>query len=65
MLEPLPQECLEGIREGGLVQRLDDYERRLLREALEEAGGNRTRAASALGISRFALLRRLQRHALE
>jgi len=65
MLEPLPQESLEGIREGGLVQRLDDYERRLLREALEEAGGNRTRAASALGISRFALLRRLQRHALE
>lgn len=65
MLEPLPQECPEGSREGGLLRRLDDYERRLLREALEEAGGNRTRAASALGISRFALLRRLQRHALE
>ena len=66
LLDPLPQKGHgEDGDGGGLLQRLDDYERHLLREALEEADGNRNRAASALGISRFALLRRLQRHALE
>jgi DNA-binding NtrC family response regulator len=38
--------------------------RRLIEEALESAGGNRTRAAAALGISRQALLARLRRLAL-
>ncbi len=40
---------------------LADAERRLLEGALREAGGHRGRAAVALGISRHALKRRMQR----
>jgi DNA-binding NtrC family response regulator len=40
------------------------YEYGLLREELRRSGGNRTLAARRLGLSRFALLRRLQRHDL-
>jgi transcriptional regulator with PAS, ATPase and Fis domain len=45
-----------GFRLG--VDRLDDFEDRLLSEALEVAGGSATRAAALLGISRFAVQRR-------
>jgi two-component system, NtrC family, response regulator AtoC len=40
---------------------LADTERRILEEALREAGGQKARAAEILGISRHALKRRLQR----
>jgi two-component system NtrC family response regulator len=36
-------------------------ERELIRQALDQSGGNQRRAAQLLGISRFALQRRLQR----
>jgi len=49
---------------GGLVERLEAFERSCLLDALESANGNRGVAAEALGISRFSLLRRLQRHGL-
>jgi len=40
---------------------LDDLERRLLEEALRMAGGKKAKAAEILGISRFALLRRVEK----
>ncbi|MEN1728779.1 MAG: sigma-54 dependent transcriptional regulator, partial [Pseudomonadota bacterium] len=43
---------------------LDDAERVLIRDALERAGGNVHHAAEALGISRSALYRRIEKHGL-
>ena len=43
---------------------LEDVERLLIQKALGRFGGNVSRAASALGLSRSALYRRLQRHGL-
>jgi two-component system NtrC family response regulator len=44
---------------------LDGLERRLLEEALRLADGKKSRAAELLGISRFALLRRVEKYGLE
>ena len=44
---------------------LDGFERRLLEEALRMAGGKKGKAAEILGISRFALLRRVEKFGLE
>jgi DNA-binding NtrC family response regulator len=54
---------------GGASARLDemsleDVERVLIQKALSRHGGNVTLAANALGLSRSALYRRLQRHGL-
>jgi DNA-binding NtrC family response regulator len=43
---------------------IDDAERHLIRKALERCGGNVSDAADALGLSRSALYRRLQRHGI-
>ncbi|MCS6914628.1 MAG: sigma-54 dependent transcriptional regulator [Myxococcales bacterium] len=43
---------------------LERLERRLLEEALRMAGGRKNRAAELLGISRFALLRRVEKYGL-
>lgn len=55
-------------REEGLAAldglTLDDAEARLIRRALDRHRGNVSRAAVALGLSRSALYRRLQRHGL-
>jgi two-component system response regulator AtoC len=42
----------------------NDAERQELLAALAQAGGNRTKAAKILGISRRALYYRLERHGL-
>jgi DNA-binding NtrC family response regulator len=39
---------------------LEEFERSIVTEALGAANGNKTKAAEALGISRFALGRRLK-----
>jgi transcriptional regulator with PAS, ATPase and Fis domain len=49
---------------GPLRQRLDDVERTNLETALAETGGNRTHAARRLGISRRALIYKLQKTGL-
>jgi DNA-binding NtrC family response regulator len=43
---------------------LDEAERILIQKALQRFDGNVSRAAEALGLSRSALYRRLQRHEL-
>jgi DNA-binding NtrC family response regulator len=44
---------------------LDEIERRMIVKCLAHYGGNITRAAEALGLSRTALYRRIQKHGLE
>jgi len=44
-----------------LEPRLDDLKARLIAAALERSGGNRTRAAALLGVSRFGLQKMLAR----
>ncbi|MFH1723480.1 MAG: sigma-54 dependent transcriptional regulator [Elusimicrobiota bacterium] len=48
--------------EGGV--RLDEVEKRLVRQALERTGGNQVNAAKLLGISRDALRRRVEKFGL-
>jgi transcriptional regulator of acetoin/glycerol metabolism len=43
---------------------LDDVEREAIRAALAEHGGNVVQAARALGVSRSALYRRIERYGL-
>jgi DNA-binding NtrC family response regulator len=43
---------------------LDQIEKRLIREALDRAQGNKTRAAALLGISRRALYSRMESHGI-
>jgi DNA-binding NtrC family response regulator len=49
--------------EGGTLN-LEVNERRLVETAIREAGGNISHAASALGITRAALYRRIEKHGL-
>jgi len=65
MLEFLPSEGSKGdLRDSPLKARLDEAERQLIEEALKEAKGNKSQAARLLGLSRYALLRRLQHHGM-
>ncbi len=71
-LENLPPEFLSlapAAREGPAaaadgVVRLEDLEKAMLQKALEEAGGNQTRAAVLLGISRDAVRYKMKKHGL-
>lgn len=71
-LSDLPGEMVEALSgdvpspgEGRTLEdRLLAGERAILEKALAEHDGNRTRAAESLGISRYALLRKLQKHRL-
>jgi transcriptional regulator with PAS, ATPase and Fis domain len=49
---------------GGLRSVSQAFERGVLADALARTGGNRTRAARALGISRQGLYRKLKRHGI-
>ena len=65
MLDALPREESDLPHGGSLPETLQEYERRMLEEALARSDGKRGRAARELGISRFALLRRMQRLGME
>ncbi len=54
-----------GAPRGGLRETLEELERDRLLEALRQHGGNKTRTAKALGLSRGALLRRIKRYSIE
>jgi DNA-binding NtrC family response regulator len=49
----------------GLREELDAMERRRVVEALERCGNNQSRAAKLLGISRHALIARIERFQLQ
>ncbi|HOX43521.1 MAG TPA: sigma-54 dependent transcriptional regulator [Myxococcota bacterium] len=75
-LRHLPARVLEASPEGGArpgavpvdfrpgVDTLESLEKRMIEHALKQAGGVKAEAARILGISRFQLLRRLERHGL-
>ncbi len=55
---------LAGAKRAGLRSACSELERRLLQEALGRHGGNRTRTARELGLTRQALYLKLRRHGL-
>jgi len=64
-----PVSAAAGFPEGLLAMLdsglgLDGLEKRLIREALHKAGGNRSKAARLLGITRDTLLYRIKKYAL-
>jgi DNA-binding NtrC family response regulator len=73
-IEDLPKPVQESFRGGtvsgaggaeDLKERLDAVERRSIESALEAEGGNQTRAARRLGISRRALIYKLEKYGLK
>jgi two-component system response regulator HydG len=60
-LEQLPPLPVGGASAGSFL----DQEREILRRAMERAGGNKTRAARALGLKRTTLIDKLRRLGLE
>ncbi len=51
------------LKNAGLTELVDRFERELIDKALQAAGGVKSEAAARLGISRYALLRKLKRSA--
>lgn len=58
----LTQECRETSMFSGLT--LDQVEKLMIEKAMQEHDGKLSRVASTLGLSRFALYRRLEKHAI-
>ena len=63
---------IQGVRESGgkrgqmnLAEMLSDVERRTILRVLAEEGGNRTRAARRLGISRQTLITKIQAYGIK
>jgi len=65
---PLPPEAepaagaADGFSPGGPILRLDQVEKQAIKSALNETGGNRTKAAALLGISIRTLRNKLQEY---
>ena len=59
-----PQPDVAAVLAGGgnIRDAVADLERRSIEAALEAAGGNKSKAAASLGISRFALQRKLDKY---
>ncbi|MEM6796270.1 MAG: sigma 54-interacting transcriptional regulator [Acidobacteriota bacterium] len=62
---PAAREGSFALGSEGLKEHLSEIEARILRQALESTGNNRSRAAELLRISRNSLARRLERLGLE
>jgi transcriptional regulator with PAS, ATPase and Fis domain len=56
---------LRGKSRRALRSASQEFERRYLRETLDRHGGNRTRAAHALGLTRQALYKKLRKYGME
>lgn len=55
---------MKAIESGDIRGAVADLERRSIEAALAQAGGNKSRAAESLGISRFALQRKLDKYGI-
>ncbi len=74
-LGDLPERMLDSLPEPGqtskpysaqnLQEQIEAFEKQLLEKALSKSAQNRTKAAEQLGISRFALLRRMQKYGMD
>jgi len=56
--------AMQAIETGDIKTAVADLERRSIEAALAQAGGNKSRAAETLGLSRFALQRKLDKYGL-
>jgi len=67
MLDDLPNKgkALNYIQGHTLQEKIESFERQLIEEALGKTQNNKSKAAEILGISRFALLRRMQKYGIE
>ncbi|MEM1181467.1 MAG: sigma 54-interacting transcriptional regulator [Acidobacteriota bacterium] len=68
ILDPPPAEpTLDDLQQGeaSLPKHLEAVERRMIRQALDKTGGNQTKAAKLLGISRNGMAYRLKRLGME
>ena len=67
MLDDLPNKgkALNSIQGHTLQEKIESFERQLIEEALGKTQNNKSKAAEILGISRFALLRRMQKYGIE
>ncbi len=63
--EPQALPALRGTAELGVRQRVAEVEKGAVVAALEACQGNQTRAAKRLGISRWALIRLMQKYSLK
>jgi len=66
-VEHLPRTVRDGAVaaiDSALDSRLADVEKRSITDALAQSGGNQSRAAKRLGISRSALIHRMKKHGL-
>jgi DNA-binding NtrC family response regulator len=52
------------VGEGSLKERVERYERELLRDILDRNHGNVTKTALSLGLSRWGLHKKLEKHGL-
>lgn len=59
------EECRENGRVQGSVMSVRENEMELIRNALADTNGNKTRAAQLLGISREGLRKKMMRHGIE
>ena len=64
-VQPHVEQSILSSEAESLESVMDKTEKDFIAAALQRCGGNRTQAAAELGISRFSLLRRMQRHGLD
>jgi DNA-binding NtrC family response regulator len=58
-------EPAEPARENNLTAQVEDHEQRLIRRALADAGGNATKAAEKLGVSRSTLRYKIEKYNIQ
>ncbi|MHC4848941.1 MAG: FHA domain-containing protein [Planctomycetota bacterium] len=51
--------------DGGLKELVEGLEKRVIEEILQQCGGNKTRAAATLGLSRLGLRKKIDRYGIE
>ncbi|HEX6836315.1 MAG TPA: helix-turn-helix domain-containing protein, partial [Polyangia bacterium] len=63
--EPIRRPAAAAPPVGAIREQIADLEQRRIEEALAAEGGNQTRAAKRLGISRRALIYKLEKYGLK